>query len=42
MVLHITLQYVLREIIYPRICVGLALDLEETPMTFDLYVLEST
>lgn len=41
MVLHIAPRYVLREIFYLRICVGLALDLKETPMTFDLCVLES-
>lgn len=34
--------YVLREIIYPGICVDLALDPEEAQMTFDLYTPETT
>lgn len=42
MVLHSPPPYVLREIIYLRICAGLALDLEETQMTFDPFMLEST
>lgn len=42
LLLHSSPLYVLGDIIYPRIYVGLPLDLEETQVTFDdLYMLES-